>query len=309
MAETSFPIEEKPLLSSQWGQVTLGLGSGIMSVSQYQYSYANASNANNTIQILNGEGFAQAIVAGFYHRIDSPVTLSVPAVTSTTTYFIGLTYDPTKHSAAAGPVSLTVTTSVPSGGGKVYLPMFEIRRSSNQLLTDATITNRRIYISPHLTVQNFAGLPTSGVLVTTHATALDSGIDYRLDQSGNWVPVNALRVIAPASMPGWGITLHAGGFTVQAMENGKSVVRASWQLMRQASNFTQGTNWIAHGSPVPAAARAGQSGFRFYAGMLAGRPCDVRIDLATGEVAAKLGSGSVTVTTGDVLAFQSEWTV
>src|SRR5690606_12082210 len=79
-----------------------------------------------------GGGMSQAMVSGFYHRIDSNHTISLPAISSgSVTYYIGLTYDPLRHADPSGPVSITVTTSKPSGSGKVYLPLYEVPRVPN----------------------------------------------------------------------------------------------------------------------------------------------------------------------------------
>lgn len=311
MAQTSFPVVEQPLTDQQWGQVTVGMGSGILSVSQLQYSLGTISNANNTLEILSGGGQGQAIVAGFYHRIDSPVTLSVPAVTSTRTYFVGLTYDPTKHGAATGPVSLTVTTSRPSGSGKVYLPLYEVTRAANQLLTDAAIVNRRIYVSPHLTVQNKESLTTEGVLTTSHVTVLDEGIDYRLNDDGSWSVVNGATVTSMTPTAFWTARSAAGGAVITRTRGGRLLASLAVTMIRKSTSFTQGTGWINHGSLLPASLRTGSVGNYFYdSGLLGGVPMDIRIDMSTGEWWMKRGVGAAfTVTPDDSVSFKFEWVV
>ena len=70
MAESSFPVLEQPLTDQQWGQVTLGFGSGVLGGSAGNYALVGVSNASNTAQLSAGGGMSQAIVSGYYHRIE-----------------------------------------------------------------------------------------------------------------------------------------------------------------------------------------------------------------------------------------------
>lgn len=210
--ETSFPIKGQPLGDEQWGQITRGIGSGIITDDSAQYNISR-DNAANTATITNGASKAQAIVQGFYHQINAPVVLPVPAVTAATTYYIGLTYDPTKHSAATGPVSLTCTTSVPSGGGKVYVPLWEIKRSANQLLTNATLIERRAYVSPQISVWSMDALQSTGMLIGTRAYNMANGRNYWLSPNNGWEATND--------------SVTAAGNGIDGVQpNGKAVIQA-----------------------------------------------------------------------------------
>ena len=120
MAESSFPVLEQPLTDQQWGQVTLGFGSGVLGATAGNYALVGVNNATNTAQLSAGGGMSQAIVSGYYHRIDANHSISLPAISSgSVTYYIGLTYDPLKHAEPSGPVSITVTTSKQIGRAHV----------------------------------------------------------------------------------------------------------------------------------------------------------------------------------------------
>ena len=96
MVESSFPMRNTPMSDEEWKLVTLGVGSGVLNEGGDPYRLTNINNATNqvTVNVSTQTGLAQAIVAGFYHRLDAPVVLDVPAVTKATTYWIVLEYSP-----------------------------------------------------------------------------------------------------------------------------------------------------------------------------------------------------------------------
>src|SRR5690606_6548797 len=110
MAEESFPMRDEPMTDEQWKQVTLGIGTGVLNEGGDPYRLTNINNATNqvTVNTSTTTGLAQAIVAGFYHRIDAPVVLDVPAVTAVTTYWIVLEYSPLRLEQSEPPVQLKV---------------------------------------------------------------------------------------------------------------------------------------------------------------------------------------------------------
>ena len=168
MAEESFPVVEQPMSAEQWRSVTLGIGSGVLDEGGAPYRLVNVSNANNTVTVAVDSitGYAHAILRGFYHKIDANVTLSVPAVTAKTTYYVALQYDPER----TAPVVLDVFTSLDRSGGKDYLVLHEIVRDPNQLLTDAARTKVDTKVTPTVTVDTYDALPDPGsVLYSTLA--------------------------------------------------------------------------------------------------------------------------------------------
>lgn len=235
MAETSFPIMNQPLSDQQWGQVTRGIGNGILAAGGFPYALSTRDNAANTItlSISSEVGYAQAIVSGFYHRIDAPAVLSIPAVTATTNFYIGLVYDPTQHSSAGGPVKLSVSTSIPSGGGKVYLPLHEIWRSPNQLLTDAAWYDARSFISPQIAYKSKGFRPDpKTMLIGAVATDLSTGARWRVNESRVWeaagdsiqVLPSSTSISGPPFTMGTASKIQAGRVTVTTDANGDASI-------------------------------------------------------------------------------------
>lgn len=310
--ESSFPIIEQPLTDQQWGQVAEGFGSGILAHGSEPYGIPGGGidNAANTVRLAgrgsNGDG--RAVVSGFFHRFDADIVLSIPAVTSTRTYYIGLTYDPTKHGAASGPVSVTVTTTVPTGGGKVYLPIYEIVRGPNQLLSEATIRDRRAFIAPSITVQGKAALPPASS-VLTYTTAVDwlTGQTYQLNLAGQWKPIGGGTVVSLLSMSGWSQT--TSGVMVTPLADGSSQAVLEVELARSATGFTQGTEFITHGVLLPAAVRNAARGFMYVPAMIGTSSGVVALNLSTGQVQARLYAGSTSMTSGTRISFQASWRI
>ena len=161
MAEESFPVVDQPMTDEQWKQVTLGVGSGILDQGGSPYWITDYDNASNTVsmRVSTTQGTANAILRGFYHRLDEAATLSVPAVTSTTTYWIALQYDPARVADSGLPVRLGVFKSLDRSQNKDYIILYRIVRKPNQLLTDAEVTIYRQRVAPTVTVYSRDRLP------------------------------------------------------------------------------------------------------------------------------------------------------
>lgn len=161
MAEESFPMRDEPMTDEQWKQVTLGIGSGVLNEGGDPYRLTNVDNATNqvTVNVSADTGLAQAIVAGFYHRIDAPVVLDVPAVTTATNYWIVLEYSPLRLESSEPPVQLKVVTALDTSSGRQYLVLHKIYRRPNELLTNAAMRSVRPRIAPLLQVRDESELP------------------------------------------------------------------------------------------------------------------------------------------------------
>lgn len=180
MAEESFPMRDEPMTDEQWKQVTLGIGSGVLNEGGDPYRLTNINNATNqvTVNVSATTGLAQAIVAGFYHRIDAPVVLDVPAVTATTNYWIVLEYSPLRLEQSEPPVQLKVVTALDTTSGRQYLVLHKIYRKANQLLTDADRRSVKPRIAPLLQVRDESELPEPetvirGTVAVVHGTFPD----------------------------------------------------------------------------------------------------------------------------------------
>lgn len=150
MAEQSYPIVEQPMSADQWKSVTLGIGDGILDEGGFPYRLKNLSNATNTgvlqaARRQDGETYSSAILNGFYHRLEEDLELEFPAVTSRTTYYVALQYDPSRTDM---PVQAKVVTSLDYSQGKNYLTLYTVTRGPDQLLTDAAVRMMRPRVAP-----------------------------------------------------------------------------------------------------------------------------------------------------------------
>lgn len=183
MAESSFPVVEQPMSANQWRSVTLGIGSGVLDGGGFPYNLTNISNAENTVEVTvsSTQGYAHAIVHGFYHTIDAPVTLSIPAVNTPTTYYIALQYDPLREQL---PVTLGAFTSLDRSQGKEYVVLHEIDRVANQLLTDAERRYVRPRVAPTIIVSRPRELPDPSTVLWGTTAVIHGGspgiVDIRM---------------------------------------------------------------------------------------------------------------------------------
>lgn len=195
MAETSFPIVEQPMSAEQWKSVTLGIGNGVFDEGGSPYSLTAIDNATNTVQLTaaslgGGVRRSHAILGGFYHKIDANLTLDVPAVTSSTTYYIALQLDHTRAAAGGLPVEAGVFTTLDTSQQKQYLVLHEIDREPNQLLSDAARRWVRPRVSPTITVSRGRELPpSSSVLRWTLGLVHGGGTgvpELRINSESGW---------------------------------------------------------------------------------------------------------------------------
>lgn len=314
MAESSFPVLEQPMTDQQWGQVTAGIGSGVLGGSDGNYAYSGVSNAANTAVLQSGSGMAQAIVAGFYHRIDSNHTIALPAISSgTRTYYVGLTYDPTRNASPSGPVSVTVTTSRPSGSGKVYLPLYEVVRQANQLLSDATVRVRRVLISPTLSVAAIDELPLASTMMQgTMCQTTNLNMLWRVS-GDRWVPVGSVDIGSPFDMGGWNTYIPAGGIELTYLASGRRLAKVTdARLVRTGASFTQGTSWQAMGTFIPPIYRGAEGTIPTQATLVLGASAHagvIGLNTGTGQISFRLGSGTQTISPSHQIVFSASWVI
>lgn len=317
MAELTFPIVDQPMAAPQWSAVTLGMGSGILSTGGDPYGLASRDNIANTVTLRVGaatrtypSGVAQAIVAGFYHRLESATTVPVPAVTKATTYYVGLTYR--EADQATRPVSLTCTTTIPTGAGVTYLPLYEISRSANQLLTDAQVLDRRVYVSPMLTAESQTSLPSAASMLTgTLCLARDTGTIWRAS-SGTWEPANAPWFVDPQYTGGWAWDIFSGGIQVQYKKDGKRLARADNVYFRRTDPaFTVGKAWQHLGVFIPPDLRKGGN-FDLHGIAMLSNAAGIwlgmyRLNLESGSFKFRLSTGTQTIAPSDAILFSAAW--
>lgn len=248
MAETSFPILEAPLNVEQWKSVARGFGTGVLDEGGNPYNLTSLNNVNNsaTIAVDTKTRFNHAVVSGFYHKMDAPITVELPAVARATTYRVVLMYNPLDKSM---PVKLTVVTSLDKTGGKEYLVLWEIIRQPNQLLTDSARVKKRPIISPTIVVDSKDSLPdVSTVLWGTRAFVQQTNVELRASYN-DWVTISPHRV-GLIQAPGWEINSPTGGIHVTPTEEGL-FCHAVISPLRRAASYTMGTSFHGLGIVIP----------------------------------------------------------
>lgn len=193
MAEQSFPIVEQPMSADQWRSVTLGIGNGILDQGGFPYRLDGFDNASNTakLRVSTTTGTATAIVAGHYHQLDEDMTIELPAVSATRTYYVMLQYDPLDKQS---PVKVVAPTSIDDSQGKVNLHLWNVTRRANELLTDAAIRSIRPRVSTTATYASMSDLPQAhkvlwGSVAFIHGgRASDNGtiVMSMNDAAGDW---------------------------------------------------------------------------------------------------------------------------
>src|SRR5699024_2476191 len=115
------------------------------------------TNQRNTL-ILRAGTSSESIVEGFYHRLTEDLELPFPPVTTKTTYYVTITYDP--RDFKTNPVKIQVYPGTPpTSHDRVHVVLYKVERGPNQLLTQATVTRYRQYTAGLLSVQNENQLP------------------------------------------------------------------------------------------------------------------------------------------------------
>lgn len=196
MTESSFPLVGADFTSDEFSQTLLGLGNGVLDDWGSPYAITLNTNDTATIAVSTTSGVARAVVAGFGHRLTASVTLSIPPVASTTSYTIGLLYDPGQ---AGTPVLLTVKTgTVALTTGQVWLPLHVIVRQASQALTSAVLSSPMVYVMPRARAVSQAALQAQNPNTYLRGTSVycgDTGAALRADLVGStptWVPAGPL---------------------------------------------------------------------------------------------------------------------
>src|SRR5690625_3381331 len=168
-AQYSYPIANQGITQDQWQQMNLTAGDGVIITEDSEYSFRlvkhdtdSETNQRNTLilKVSDNTGRNEASMAGFYFRQTEDIELPFPAVTSTTTYYVTVTYDPRKFKTT--PLRIEVfANDLPRQQGQQHIVLRTVRRSANQLLSQAPISTLRHYVSPVITAVTKSGLPES----------------------------------------------------------------------------------------------------------------------------------------------------
>lgn len=308
--EYSYPVVDQPMNDEQWQYVTLGLGDGVLDEGGRPYWLRDRENTNNTLKITTSTttNTAQALVRGFYHRLMQDRTFTVPAVSSKTTYYFCLVYDPSAMRTATGPVSLKMITGAPLWTlGRFYTVLWELDRLPNQLLTDAVVRRVRPKITPAITVNNEADRPNPAkVLWGTRVLCTDNNTEYRAagasDESGGptfWTPISDPEWIEYPDTPTYKWPGH--GYRRAIQRRGKSRRIRGRITPADGKAFTPSSNgylmWtLADGDNPKSGSFSVGWGNRNSSGVAPA----VQLDIAAGEVRAYPTANCNWIDLGDI---------
>ena len=209
-AEYSFPIPNYPMNQRQFELLSLTSGNGIIDRGDGPYRLTGwgttaETNSNNSMVLTVGSvnERAEAVVAGYYHVLTRNMTVPLPPVTSTTTYYVCLTYDPRNDGGdvAEGPVSVQVfTNTIPTTHGRVSVALHSVTRKPNQLLTAAAVEIFRPRVSPIILVGSEGSLPKPGSVLYGTVAVVESSNDIVVARNSNadtGVPTEWLSLTSP----------------------------------------------------------------------------------------------------------------
>lgn len=209
-AEYSFPIPNYPMNQRQFELLSLTSGNGIIDRGDGPYRLTGwgttaETNSNNSMVLTVGSvnERAEAVVAGYYHVLTRNMTVPLPPVTSTTTYYVCLTYDPRNDGGdvAAGPVSVQVfTNTIPTTHGRVSVALHSVTRKPNQLLTAAAVEIFRPRVSPIILVGSEGSLPKPGSVLYGTVAVVESSNDIVVARNSNadtGVPTEWVSLASP----------------------------------------------------------------------------------------------------------------
>ena len=203
-AQYSFPVANQGITQEQFTLMNLTDGDAtiIRDAALYPWRLVghdtdSETNQRNTLILKVAErlGYNEAVLAGFYFRQTEDIELPFPAVTSTTTYYVTVTYDPRKFRDPNGPLSLEVwPNDLPRSQGQQHIVIQTVNRQPNQLLSQATrqIVSDDALPNPAdvhygtLAVTRNGGAPGAGQIHASAGTRWDNIL------AGDWEPITAV---------------------------------------------------------------------------------------------------------------------
>lgn len=191
----SYPVVGQGWSTEMWRRINRNVGNGILAAGGRPFWLRDLNNAaaTATVAVSTWTGEAAAVMHGFYFAMQSSETVSLPMPSSgTTVYHICLTYDPRNERNAEGPISLQVYSGVPpTTFNREHLLLWTVTRSSNSLLTDATVDMYRPFVGGVITVNYFSQAPdpNSVLFGTVLICRLENSVYYSHtrgeDEEGN----------------------------------------------------------------------------------------------------------------------------
>lgn len=177
--EYSFPVVGQDVSDSEYRQMMLAQGDGVLDQGGRPYWLRNLDNATDTAQLTVSTTTqdAQAVIKGFFHRLTQDMTISLPPVTTETVYHICLTLDPLQSTNPLGPISVQVYAGEPpTSSGRIHVVLWKHTRQPNQTLTAGVTEYVRPKIAPTITVDKMSDLPQVQNLLWGTVAIVSSGV-------------------------------------------------------------------------------------------------------------------------------------
>src|SRR5690625_2751117 len=247
--EYSYPIANQGITQTQFRNMMRALGKG--TITQHDSDTAQSSyrlvphasdaetNQRNTLLLRPAPSFNQAETAsnGFFHVLTEAMELPFPSVTSKTTYYVCVTYDPRKFKT--DPLKIEVYPGTPpTSEGRDHVVLFTVTRSPNQLLSQATIGRVNQWLGHVINAWSYNELPDPthveyGTLavVLIPSSERDTGPElYSSRGVHGWVPIYKETKYAPSRfMNDWSNT-SVGGYGGVQFTLINNVVHASGMM-------------------------------------------------------------------------------
>lgn len=177
--EVSFPVAQQGMDTTMWQQLFRAFGTGVLDRGGWPFRITTADSPGSGTVTVHPEnnGPAESVFSGYFHRLPAPKTFTVPAVTTATSMYIALQYDPTGHKRPAGPITLGLFTgTLDRSQGKQYLLLWRGTRQPSTVVSQMVWEERRQRITPRIYVgkAEFLPLEVDGTLWGTRAETGDT---------------------------------------------------------------------------------------------------------------------------------------
>lgn len=214
MTETSFPLTNNDFTNAQWTHIFSALGDGIIDDGGQPFTLTlNASTDTGTLSLSSVSGAVnRAVVGGFGYQTDAALTVSLPPVSATTVYQVGLFYDPTN---AAHPVTSQVRTGALNlTGDQAFLPLYSVTRAPNSSLSAATVADLRGWFRPSIE-QFWPIILIANETITSDSYLVQTGtrvhlhLGMRKSSNGGWKAGGTICNIPAAVAPSGTVSVSA----------------------------------------------------------------------------------------------------
>lgn len=260
MPQSSAPIVGVNLSDSDWRD-SFGDEAGVLGDLDGTAYKVTLPTGSDVAQIGSTTQRSMARVAGFIHRIPSGETesLTIPVASgSTRTDVIALEYNPS-FTGSPGPVRVVriagsgsaIPTYDASAPGVEQLPLWAITRVPGQALSQATLVDLRVRLSPTLDVPPTVALPLSSPLGTI-ARYHNQEFHRELNSGGVpvWVRASATSILGTYQAP---FANAAGSYGNDPTEITNFTIpdpgvpyRAQITMGFEAGSTQDGTRWDFH---------------------------------------------------------------